>query len=180
MNPKYTYLLVDFFCLIFPLLFSFHPKINFYKQWKFFLLPCLISASLFIVWDILFTKLGVWSFNPKYLVGIYFFNLPLEEVLFFLCIPYACVFTYHCVGLFFKFSSKNNSLMYISLILVLFLITLTVLNLTKIYTSVTFALLAALFLYHQVNGTPYLEKFFVSYLLILIFYFKWYINGKFY
>ena len=31
---KCTYLLIDLLSLLVPLVFSFHPKIQFYKHWK--------------------------------------------------------------------------------------------------------------------------------------------------
>ena len=103
MPEHYTYLLVDLCCIIVPFLFSFHPTINFYKQWRFFWLPCLVTAFIFLVWDVLFTREGVWSFNRGYVCGLYFCSLPLEEYLFFICIPYAAVFTWFCIGSFFQF-----------------------------------------------------------------------------
>lgn len=109
---KFLYLLVDFFTVIVPFVFSFHPKLNFYKNFKSFFLANILTAFLFLCWDILFTKIGVWGFNSDYVLGIYFFNLPIEEVLFFICIPLSCVFTYHCLNLFFKFqwSAKTENI----------------------------------------------------------------------
>ena len=57
MPTKYTYLLVDFFCVIFPIILSFHPKAKFHKQVNYFILPCLLTAAFFICWDVLFTHL---------------------------------------------------------------------------------------------------------------------------
>ncbi len=168
MNKNFTYLLVDFLCLFFPLLFSFYPKAPFYKQIKFFIWPCLISAAVFILWDILFTKLGVWSFNSKYVTGIYFFNLPIEEVLFFLFIPYACVFTFFAVNTSKKLSFNNSNAIIFSWILALGLLLVALVNLQKLYTSVTFFLTSALLFYHAIKKTSYMSRFFISFVFILI------------
>jgi lycopene cyclase domain-containing protein len=94
LNPKFLYLALDVFSILFPLLFSFYPKANFSKKWKYLWVALLLPGAIFIIWDEFFTQLGVWGFNEKYLTGIYIGSLPLEEVLFFICIPYACAFTY--------------------------------------------------------------------------------------
>ena len=80
---KYTYLLVDFTCIIVPFIASFYPKHPFYKEWKYFFPANFIVALFFIIWDIIFTERGVWGFNADYLTGYNIVNLPIEEVLFF-------------------------------------------------------------------------------------------------
>lgn len=92
---RLTYLLIDLLSLSVPLIASFHPRLRFHREWAA-LMPALVLAGvLLLAWDAMFTRLGVWGFNSQYLLGIYVAGLPLEEVLFFFCIPYACLFSYH-------------------------------------------------------------------------------------
>lgn len=144
---KGLYLLVDFFTVIVPVIFSFHPKLRFYKNWRAFFSANILVALIFIAWDILFTRLGVWGFNPDYVLGAWFFNLPVEEVLFFICIPYACVFTYHCMNLFFriKWKGKTENIFVLILSSLLFLTGIYFYN--KLYTSSTFISLSVLLLF---------------------------------
>jgi lycopene cyclase domain-containing protein len=143
---KSTYLLVDFLTIIVPLIFSFHPKLNFHRNFKTFFLANILSAFIFIVLDILFTKIGVWGFNKNYVCGIYFFNLPLEEMLFFICIPFACIFTYHCLNFFFniKWTSETETVFVLGTSVLL--LTAGIYFHSKLYTSSAFISLGILLL----------------------------------
>ncbi|MDA7803034.1 lycopene cyclase domain-containing protein [Crocinitomix sp.] len=97
-----TYLILDVITIFFPLVLSFDKKVNFVKSWKYVLLAILVIGIPFIIWDIIFTKIGIWSFNEDYLLGITIGNLPLEEVLFFVVVPFACTFIYVCLKAYFN------------------------------------------------------------------------------
>lgn len=135
---KLLYFYVDLFTVIVPLLFSFHPRIKFYKNWSQFSIGSICVGVIFIIWDSVFTRLGVWDFNPRYISGVYFFNLPVEEVLFFVCIPFSCVFTYYCLDKFchLKWNPKTENIFCI--VLSILLLSTGLLFLDKLYTSVTF------------------------------------------
>lgn len=98
---KSLYLILDGITILFPLLLSFDKKVAFYKGWKAVLIAILAIGIPFVIWDIAFTKMGVWGFNPDYLTGFNMANLPVEEVLFFVVVPYACTFIYACVKAYF-------------------------------------------------------------------------------
>lgn len=168
----WTYLFVNLGAISIPFLFSFHPKLRFDKTWPAFLFGCIITTSFFIIWDIIFTDWGIWGFNPQYLLGIDIVNLPLEEWLFFICIPYACVFTYHCLNILIPKDILGKYASGISLGLVTFLIPLAFIHLDKWYTSTTFLLLAAFLLAQIFIFKPqFLGRFYLSYIAILPFFF---------
>lgn len=171
MEPRYTYLLVDLFCIFFPLLFSFFPAFNFYKTWKSFVPAVVITTLFFILWDALFTHLAVWSFNPKYTLPYRFMGLPLEEILFFVCIPYACVFTYFCVKKYVKFKASETLLRRAVFAGITVLLLVAIFNAPKWYTSVTFVLLAGFLFFLVSKNVKFLDVFFLSFILILPFFF---------
>lgn len=99
---KSLYLILDLATLCCPLFLSFDKNVRYYKSWKNVFLSTLLVAIPFIIWDIIFTQHGFWGFNPDYITGIYFYHLPIEEILFFFIVPFACTFIYECCKYFFR------------------------------------------------------------------------------
>ncbi len=172
----YTYILVEFFTIIVCFVFSFHPKIKFNKQFSTFLKAAVLVAIPFIIWDIVFTKYGVWWFNTDYTLGWDILGLPIEEWLFFLCIPFACVFTYFCFDKFFKMNwaaAFNNTLVFIGVIL---LGLGALLFYGKIYTFITALLTISVLIYlHFIVSTEWIGKASFVYLILLLGFFP--VNG---
>jgi lycopene cyclase domain-containing protein len=134
---KLLYLTIDIVAVAIPLLFSFHPKIVFYKTWNALFTAIIFVAVPFLIFDSLFTAHGVWSFNPVYVSGIFIFNLPIEEILFFICIPYSCLFTYYCLNKFYNLSwHPKAENIFCSLFSIVLLITGIIFR-HKLYTSST-------------------------------------------
>lgn len=95
-----TYLLINVLSILFPFAYSFTARSGFSRQFGRAWSAILLVAVPLIAWDIWFTARGVWSFNPAYHLGFTLGGLPLEEILFFLCIPFACLFIYDTVKKF--------------------------------------------------------------------------------
>jgi lycopene cyclase domain-containing protein len=84
-----------------PLLLSFDKKVHFYTHWKS-ILTCFFFVSIpFILWDNFYASNRIWGFAEKYVGDIYFDRLPLEEILFFVFIPYACLFVHEVLKAYF-------------------------------------------------------------------------------
>lgn len=170
------YLLINLSAVAVPFLFSFHPKIRFYTRFRAVWPALLIPAAAFLLWDALFTARGVWGFNPRYISGLYLFNLPLEEVLFFICIPYACLFTYHCIHLFYRIVWPVSAVRITGTVLSALLLAIGLLHTGQAYTaSVCIATALALFILIFFYKTTWLEKLLSIYPLLLIPFFI--VNG---
>ena len=173
---KFTYLLVNLCSVAIPLAFSFEGKLQFYKKWKALFPALLIPASLFIIWDSLFTTQGVWGFNEQYLTGIKLYNLPLEEVLFFFCIPYCCVFTYEVLNYFVKQDVLGKNARYGATILAYILVAIAFQYSDLAYTFYTAIFTLAFLLLHLVVlKKPYWSRLVFAYLVILVPFFI--VNG---
>lgn len=122
---------------------------------------------LFIPWDVWFTSKGVWGFNQKYLSGIYLGNLPIEEWLFFIVVPYACAFIYEVLNYYLPISPLKNIQDKITSALILMAFVLSVLFVDRIYTFTTFSLLCLLLIWHLlINRSDYLGQFYLSFIII--------------
>ncbi len=165
---QYTYLLIDLLTISIPFLRSFEPRIAFYKKWSLLFPAIALTGTCFVLWDMLFTHWRVWGFNEQYLLGIYLFNLPLEEILFFVVVPYACIFLYETIQLFIEkdlFAPYQRQFT-LGLISILTLLGLT--HLDRCYTAVTCLLTAAFLCFHLFYlESNYLGRFYLAYLLML-------------
>ncbi|MFD3000510.1 lycopene cyclase domain-containing protein [Pontibacter toksunensis] len=165
----YIYLYLNIFTILFPLLLSFDKKVAFYKNWPALFPAILVNAIVFMAWDAWFTDIGVWGFNEEYLTGIYLFNLPLEEVLFFITVPYACVFIYDVLNAYIQKDLLQPYARPIALGLMLVLPLIAVFHISELYTSITFTALVVLHLVHlRYFGTRYLGRFYLAYLVHLV------------
>ena len=140
------------------------------------MLSLLLTMVVFIPWDIVFTVNGIWGFNPDYFLDTEILDLPLEEWLFFICIPFACVFTHYALLIYFpkmKLNIANTKRLAIGLITVLSIVILF--NLDKWYTLVNFSLAITLTLIVLKYNSKLLQHFLLTFLVMLIPFFI--VNG---
>lgn len=151
---RYTYLMILFFTVIICFIASFDRRIRFNLHFWTFIKSAILVAIPFIAWDIWFTAKGVWWFNTEYTLGIELAGLPIEEWLFFICIPFSCVFTYFCFDKFFELkwlSGFNNIIVFVS---VISCSVVALLHYDKIYTLVTalFGIITLIYLHFIVRA----------------------------
>jgi lycopene cyclase domain-containing protein len=169
MDSKFTYLLINLFTISYPIAQSFEHRLRFYKNW-FALFPAIaITGAFFIIWDVGKTYFGVWSFNPDYLIGINIINLPLEEWLFFLTVPYACVFIYEVMNYFVKKDIFGKFAINISKISGFLLLIMAIIFYDRAYTFIMFALQGLYLLLMSYYIKPkWLGRFYLAYFTSLI------------
>ncbi|MBB6111717.1 lycopene cyclase domain-containing protein [Mucilaginibacter lappiensis] len=166
---KYTYLLINILTVFFPVILSFDKKVHFYKSWKFIWPGMAITGLFFLFWDVLFTVKGLWSFNPHYIIGINLSGLPLEEILFFITVPFACIFIYTCLNHYIKWQLDNRLTSIINSLIIMLSILGLIFYHDRLYTEVTFGLLLVLIpLLQYVFKVRWLNRFYLAYLVALI------------
>ena len=174
----YLYLIILISSIFVPFIFTFHKRLKFHHHFKFLAFGLILMLFIFIPWDIWFTEMGIWGFNEYYISGVYFFNLPLEECLFFICIPFCCIFTYHVVWTLSvdkSFKSMKNT----SFILSIILFFAGVFWMDKLYTFYTFIGLSIVLLIAPfiINMKIFFKAFFI--LLIPFFIVNGLLTGSF-
>jgi len=167
---NFTYLLLMLGSLAIPLAFSFEKQVQFYRRVKYLLPAILFSGAIFIIWDLRFEELGIWSFNPKYVTGIYLLNLPVEEWLFFIVIPYCCVFIYEILKVKLPQFEKPHLFLAISLVLLIIFALIAWFARQKLYTFFIFFLLTIYFGYTVFRNRfkNYYTKFYLTWLISLV------------
>lgn len=160
-----TYLLVLASSVFLPILFSFHKKIQFHKKATHVFKSIFLCSTVFIVWDVIYTEMGVWGFSPKHHLDVLFAGLPLEEILFFYAIPFCCLFSY--------FVFKNNTSIKpleipakIYWVLGIGFLLLSYLFIDKAYTLSVCIFMAAILFILAYKPQPWFSVFLFSFILI--------------
>ena len=172
----FLYLLLNIGSVSIPFLYSFEKKMRFIKHWKAVFTSLTIVATVFLIWDAIFTANGVWGFNPDYHLNILFFGMPIEEWMFFFCIPYASIFIHYSLAYFKpKLLLSIKITRFITLFFMAIILPVVVLNTYKDYTFVNYSFLLFILLMGFFYGIKYLQRFYISFLIILVPFFI--VNG---
>jgi lycopene cyclase domain-containing protein len=167
---NYTYLLLLIASIAVPLALSFDKNVQYYKNLKYIFPAILVTAAIFWVWDVKFTAAQIWSFNTEYTMGVNFKGMPIEEWLFFIFIPYSCVFIYEVLKFYLKKYEYANPFLVLSLILMIGFALISYFFRHQAYTFLTF-LFAAVYLGYTVfrnKFKPYITKFYFAYFVSLL------------
>jgi lycopene cyclase domain-containing protein len=129
-----------------------------------------LTGAIFIVWDILFTRAGIWGFNHTYTKDFYLGGLPVEEWLFFLIVPYCCFFLYEVLRYFVKrLYAPVASKIIIYVLLVISLIALPlVYQKTYTFTALSFAIIMLILQLIQKTYNTWFSGFLLTFLVSLI------------
>ena len=166
----FTYLILLILSVSVPLILSFDKKVGYWKNLKYILPAILITALIFWIWDIRFTEAKVWSFNPEYTMGININGMPIEEWLFFILIPYSCVFIYEVLKFYLKKYEFERSFQGFSIVLAMGFALISYIYRQQAYTYLTF-LFSAIYLGYIVlrnNFSKHITKFYFSYFVSLV------------
>ncbi len=95
---RYQYLLLMVGCLVItlPLEVVFGARV--WRQPQRLLTAMALPVAIFVVWDVIAIARHHWTYNPRYVTGWNLpFDLPVEELAFFLVIPICSLLTLEAV-----------------------------------------------------------------------------------
>ena len=167
-ETRHLYFIIHLIVILPVLILSFDKKVHFISNYRHLFKGLLIVGGGFIVWDSLKTFTNVWTFNENYIVDIFIGNLPLEEYIFFVTIPIACVFIHQCILSYnlFKIKRNDDSLINILISIMLFF---GIFFWTLLYTSTVCLITASVLSFHYVYGDANVRiKTYYTYLFSLI------------
>lgn len=85
------YLLLNILIAMGPVILSFDRTVRFFRYWFKAWISCAMVMIPFVMWDS--SVSGVhWFFNDKFTLPFRLLGLPLGEYLFFMTVPFACLF----------------------------------------------------------------------------------------
>ncbi|HEX2921654.1 MAG TPA: lycopene cyclase domain-containing protein [Bacteroidales bacterium] len=160
---------IELAALAIPLAFSFDRKVAFYKMWSFILPAILLNALFFIGLDIFFTSEGAWGFNPDYHSIIIIAGLPLEEALFFIIIPYCCLFIHYVFIAYLPNTSLSNKITrLVSILSITIFLVWGLSDISRSYTLVYTILCVTSIVIAWIFNKQTLSKYYITFLIMFI------------
>lgn len=165
----WLYFLVLIFTIMVPLALSFDQKLKYYRQWKHVLPAIILVAFFYLAFDIFFTYSGIWGFNPQHHLPAVLFHLPVEEWLFFVIVPYACLFLHEVLVFYFPdFRLSDKASRWLSILIMFATFALILSNSGKVYTVYSGTLVILALILALLDKSGVISGFFTSFLIMLI------------
>lgn len=167
---NFIYVFLMLISLALPLVQSFDKRKQFGSKIKYILPAIFITSLFFLIWDINYTRSGIWAFNTEYILGVKLLSLPIEEWLFFPVVLYCCTFIYEIVKTDLQKYEYTKLFLAISVALIVGFALMSFYFKEKAYTFMVF-LLPAVFLGYTIFRNllqPNITHFYLSYFFSLI------------
>jgi lycopene cyclase domain-containing protein len=167
----YSAMLLGFLSI--PVISDWKRKDLFFKNLKYLLPSILFSGAICILWDMRFTELGIWNYNPEYVSRFSILKLPAEQWLLLLALPCFSIFVYERVKQKSGNFDRGNLFVGISLVLLVGFGLLAWYQREKLYPFFTFFLLTVYFGYiiFRNRFKSHLTSFYLAFFLSVILYF---------
>lgn len=165
-----TYLLLLLVYLIIPVILSTQKKVRFVFRLRYLLPASIFAGAIFVMWDMRFTELGIWSFNPDYITGIELVKVPIEEWLSFLIIPLSAVYIYEWLKIKLEHFENPNVFLGVSLIILVATAILAYVFRKNMFSFFTF-FLTAIYLAYTVFRNRFKKhytKFYLAFAITLV------------
>ena len=175
------YSLLNILIFIGPLFLSFDRKVNYFQYWSKVFISIGIVMIPFLIWDMAVSGIH-WHFNHNFTLPFHFYGMPLSEFLFFLTVPFACLFIWQIIVTNKPIIWINNRIfLYLISIIGIFAFGFFILW-GKIYTSIVcFSFTFTIFFDRTMKTNLLSQKRTYLYLLILtglIFIFNGYLTAR--
>lgn len=158
-----------------PLALAWESRIRYAADFRPLLAAISVVALPFLIWDAWFTARGVWGFTDDYLVGLRLAGLPIEEILFFFAIPFASLFLVRNVEIRVPAGWGRAPARIAAALGAVGAASVAVAFQDRLYTALTFAMLAPSLALAAWRNPPWLGIFAAGWGIVLIPFFV--VNG---
>jgi lycopene cyclase domain-containing protein len=179
MNTEY--LLFNIIVLIGPVVFSFDQRVYYFRFWPVAFLSIALVMIPFLAWDIWVNE-SHWFFHQSHTLPFRLWNLPVEEWLFFISVPFTSLFIWQIIVTFKKEVYLDNKYLRYLMLLSGFLFSFIFFFKGKIYTGLVILSLSLTIGLDLVLKTNLLAQkrtvLFLTVITVLIFIFNGYLTAR--